>query len=400
MKHSFRNPLGLTFGAVCRTERKLQDISAEQFAQKLGIKPSFYKLVENGTNYLHTNKSPSVVQALNGEMNLDGVSKMLLAISHSEATARSLASKEGAQTAQSYMDGFLKSIEQLSKLDPNKFGPLLTPYQLPSICGALASASAKEAKEILRKHGLIAQAQAFLKNYDEFGQHDSGLQSNALISKLESVPSMYLDIFSDLANRLSNLPARVGFEEMWGWEKENQHLFKEWWCLQDRIDKVVNEANLERYHYNHLWEKNFKRAQILFIEHGPIDKIKKDFRCIMKNMLNRSAQGACAKELRISHAHQKLKLFDKSMNKITLTTLPPSPSKQHILICEEILPKPFSAFWAFKLIDDSLVGFYAKVTDKNNPVQNMLTEGTSLNHKQTSQKLRLLIQLLNEVTDP
>lgn len=390
MKQNYRNPLGVAFGAACRAERKTQDMSADQLAEQLGIKPSFYKLVENGTNYLHTNKSPAIVNAFNGVMNLDGVSKMLLAISHSEATARSLNSKDDGQEEDNYLKGFHASIEQLSKMDNNKLGRLLLPYQDTDIASSLATSPAKAAKDILKQHGLTAQAQEFLKNYDELGQQDSGLQSSALIKKIESVPSMYLDIFSDLANRLGNLPAKVGFEEMWRWEKENQHLFKEWWCLQDYVEKIISKANLERYHYNHLWEKNFERSHILFMTPANNEELHHSFNTILRDLLEKSAIGECEPATRMANAKSKLKSFNQAVKKMQFKSLPEYPSENTLRICEEILPAPYSAFWAFKLTDNSLVGFYAKVTGSDNTVRHMLTEGVSLDHKQTARKLELL----------
>lgn len=393
MKQNYRNPLGVAFGAACRAERKTQDMSADQLAEQLGIKPSFYKLVENGTNYLHTNKSPAIVNAFNGVMNLDGVSKMLLAISHSEATARSLNSKDDDQEGDNYLKGFHASIEQLSKMDNNKLGRLLLPYQDADIASSLATSPAKAAKDILKQHGLTAQAQEFLKNYDELGLQDSGLQSSALIKKIESVPSMYLDIFSDLANRLGNLPAKVGFEEMWRWEKENQHLFKEWWCIINKVESIVSEDNLQRYHYNHIWNKAFQKSNVLFIEAAPTESLNCEFRTIMKNLLEKSAHGYAAPEVRMANAKTKLKTFSEVIQKVELRSLPENPDQIFLKICDEILPKAYSAFWTFKLVDNSLVGFYAKVTGRDSPVRNMLTEGISLDHKQTASKLDLLQKL-------
>lgn len=387
MKQNCRNPLGVAFGSVCRLERKTLDISTEAMAHKLGIKPSFYKLVENGANYLHTNKSPAIVTAFNRSMSLDGVSKMLLAISHSEASARSLVNAEGKQTSEGYLKGFQSSVEQLCQLDPNKLGRLLLPYRDGEIAYALATSSAKDAKAALKQHGLTAQAQEFLKHYDSLGQTDIGLQSSDLVKKIESVPSMYLDIFSDLANRLGNLPAKVGFEEMWRWEKENRHLFKEWWCLQDYIEKIISRENLERYHYNHLWDKNFQRGHILFMAPANNEELHYKFSAIIRDLLEKSIRGECAPEARMANAHSKLKSFNKALEKMRFKSLPTHIDDKTRRICEEILPKPYSAFWVFKLTDNSLVGFYAKVTGSDNTVRNMLTEGVSLDHRQTAQKL-------------
>lgn len=393
MKQNFRNPLGLAFGAACRLERKATDQSVEQFAEKIGIKPSFYKLVENGTNYLHTNKSPSIVQALDGKMCLDGVSKMLLAISHSESSARSLLSAADSPSLEHYIQGFQSSISQLSRMDPDKLGRLLLPYQKPEVAIALATANAKDAKMVLMQHELTAQALAFLGAYDDFGQFENGLESSSLVAKLERVPSMYLDVFSDLANRFINLPARVGFEEMWRWDHENVDLFQEWWCIIDLVENIVSETNLSRCHYDMLWGKHFKRARILFIEPADTIALNANFKAILRDLHERSALGDVLPEKRIINAKNKLKTFDRAILKAQLNALPDVPSEQIKQMQHEIVPEPYSAFWVFKMADNSLVGFYAKVTGRDHPVPNMLSEGVSLDHKQTARKFDLLMQL-------
>lgn len=393
MKQNFRNPLGLAFGLACRNERKTLNITIESLAEKLNIKPSFYKLVENGTNYLHTNKTPNIVQAFPESMHLDGVSKMLWAISHTEATARSLLSAASEPSQHQYVEGFLLSVKQLATLDPDKFGRLFLPYQNAELVRKLATAPAKEAKTLLEHYGLVAQAQDFLKRYEDFGQLENGLQPNALISKLESVPSMYLDMLADLVNRFSSLPARVGFEEMWRWDKENLPNFQEWWCIFDLVESIVSENNLSRCHYDMLWQKDFDRARILFIEHEETASVNNRFRSILRSVHEKSAIGDCPPEKQVVDVKHKLKTFDEVIDKAQLLSLPAEPSPELQQLQAEIVPAPHSAFWVYKLTDNSLVGFYAKVTGRDHPVPNMLTEGVSLDHKQTVRKLDLLKKL-------
>lgn len=394
MKHQrYKNPLGLAFGSALRAERKALNMSMESFAEQLGIKASFYKLVENGTNYLHVNKAPSIVLALEGIMCLNSVSTILLAISHSEAATRSAEELPDESPYDRYLRGFENSIRQLAQMDPNKLGRLLLPYQQRETLVLLTSSPAKEAKAVLNQHGLTYELLEFLRNYDGFGELETGLKSNALVAKLESVPSMYLDLLSDMAGRLSNLPARLGFEEMWRWERENTHLFEELWCIMNNIENTVSEINLSRCHYNHLWESRFKKARILFAENRDEAVLNSDFHNIIKSLLERSERGDCPPEKRMANASTKLKHFDSAMAKIHLRSMPTKPSPQMKIIQDELLIEPYSAFWAFRLVDGTLVGFFAKITDRNYPVRNMLAEGVSLDHKETARKLDLLMRL-------
>jgi transcriptional regulator with XRE-family HTH domain len=394
MKQNYKNPLGLAFGSACRAERKAMNFTMDNMAEKLGIKPSFYKLVENGTNYLHVNKTPSIVKAFNNAMSLDGVSKILLAISHSEAMARQAAGESSAETHHArYLEGFLSSIKQLSEMDKDKLGRLLLPYQQLDTIAALSTASAKEAKITLAQHALTNNTLEFLKNYTTYGDLESGLQSNALVAKLESVPSMYLDFVSDFVTRLSHLPAKVGFEEMWRWEAENISLLKEYWCIINDVESIVSETNLSRYHFNHLWSQEFEKSRILFVEPACDTTTAYNFRSTMKSVLEKSMNSDTLGNNSIPFAKNKLVNFDSAMKKFLLKSMPSEPSKPMQLMRNELLPDPYQSFWVFKLTDNTLAGFYAKITGRSHLVPHMLTEGISLDHKQTTRKLDILMKL-------
>lgn len=395
VKQKFRNPIGLAFGLVCRAERKALNMSVEAVSAALGIKPSFYKLVENGTNYLHVNKSPSVVQAFNGGMDLDGVTKVLMAISHSESMTRGVIADEASSLRTLYHQAFSDSMRLLSEIDPKKLGSLLLPYRRQEIVDDLISLPAKAVKNVLKENELIEIMTKFLKHYVSFGQMEHAGIPDALMSKLESVPSMYLDFVSEFVGRLANLPAKLGFEEMWRWESENQHLFREWWCYMDYAENIVSEINLQRYHYNYLWEKDFNCVKILFDEGPSSEILKRDFSYILGNLLKRSARGEVRPEYRINDAKNRLKTFDRAMDKVALRSLSENKESKKELsaLKKDLLPEGYSSFWVFRLKDNTLAGFYTKVTGKDHPVRTMLSEGVSLDQRQASRNLQLLKQL-------
>lgn len=395
VKQKFRNPIGLAFGLVCRAERKALNMSVEAVSAALGIKPSFYKLVENGTNYLHVNKSPSVVQAFNGGMDLDGVTKVLMAISHSESMTRGVIADEASSLRTQYHQAFSDSMRLLSEIDPKKLGSLLLPYRRQEIVDDLISLPAKAVKNVLKENELIEIMTKFLKHYVSFGQMVHAGIPDALMSKLESVPSMYLDFVSEFVGRLANLPAKLGFEEMWRWERENQHLFRESWCIMNCAENIVSETNLKRYQHKYLWAKEFKTAKILFIDGPGSDVLKQDFESILLTIINRKASDDSETNTGREKSKCRLNTFDEAMGKLSLRSLSENDKglETFHMVRSELLPEPYSAFWVFVHHDNTLSGFYAKVTGKDHPVRTMLSEGVSLDQRQASRNLQLLKQL-------
>lgn len=389
---SFRNPLSVAFGSFLRRERKNREFSAEKMAEKIGITKSFYTLVENGTNYFHVKNGPSIVIALDKAICLHRVTGLLMAISHMESFARDFRSGYKIGLKKRYIDGLKSSMDVLSSLDAKGIGVLVDQFRNDSLLESVVDANARQAAKIIAEYGIEEDISEFLivGNNAEVRKTTGSIVSE----KMNQIPSMYFEFMSDLIDRLVSLPMQIGFHEMWRWEDDQRRNFREWLCVHGDSSSVVSQVNLERYHYNYLWEPGFKRARIIFLDGQDAQRLKAEFVSIMRGRLHASVNGECAPEHVVENAKEKLANFEWAMEKIEFKSLKNIEQDADLsMLINRVLPENYSSVWIFTMKSGNEIGFQTKISGKHDKQQNLLIEGVSLNHFETDSRLHIMKRL-------
>lgn len=392
---SFRNPLSVAFGSFLRRERKNRELSTEKMAEKIGITKSFYTLVENGTNYFHVKNAPSIVIALDKTICVQRVTGLLMAISHMESFARDFRSGYKIGLKKRYIDGLKSSMDLLSSLDAKGIGVLVDQFKNDSLLERVVGANAKQAAKIIAEYGIEEDISEFLAiGNTAVIQNASG---SIVSKKINQIPSMYFEFMSDLIDRLVSLPMQIGFHEMWRWEDDQRKNFREWLCVHGDSSSVVSKVNLERYHYNYLWEPGFKRARIIFLDGEDEKNLKENFVSIMNDRLHASVNGKCAQEHIVENAKEKLANFEWAMDKIEFKSLKNIKQDSNLSkLINRVLPQDFSSVWIFTMKSGNEIGFQTKISGSNAEQQNMLIEGMSLNHFETDSRLSIMNTIWKE----
>lgn len=390
MTMTSKNPLSQALGIALRKERLRLGLSTDEVARDIGIKASFYNLIENGSNFLHVNKSLMVSEAFKCEISLDGITKILMAISMMEAAAREKLDGHHDKSSdynQLYFDGLLAAIDKLIEHDEKKLGRLLSVFDLKKF----SNLPPKEAAKYIDVNSLDDEVLEFCKNYEIYGNKPTDTKDSYILDRFNSVPSIYFDFITDFLDKLVELPVKVGFEELWRWESINKCEFTDSICFSSNIESVISEDNLRRYHFNHLWEEQFTSAKFIFQTNRDVTELKNDFKEIFHKRLIESTKTNIDHLHTIQNAVNKLRTFEDAMKKIRFKSV--SNGEKEIAQNLIQLISDNTAIWYFSFKNNDTVSFLAKISCPTDNPPNKLIEVKSLNFKETKKCFDLLNSL-------
>lgn len=383
---TYKNPVSQVFGMVLRKQRNISGKSSEEIAESIGIKPSFYRLVESGSNNLHISKALNLVDAFEGVLEFNAVSKILMSISIMEASAKK-AIEEGAH----YAEGLRISLEKLSVYDKEKLGILFRSLVESTLLNKLKQKKfgASESTALLVEMGLDVLMKEFLTAYGNFGQSSERIQSDYLLEFLRDVPTLYFDFLSETKESLLRMPVLIGFAGLWQWEERNRKNFKEMICISNHPASVVSIENLRRYKYKHLWEPTFKEAKFIFLTDKDADFLHQSFSKNLERSLEESNEG------------DKLKSLNTVTSKVSIKCLNLADEQSHSygsvvkdLLCGEDFDKSsgketqqYDAIWIFTMKNQNHVGFLASINyESKGANKNKLSQGISLTYGEVGEK--------------
>lgn len=394
MAIAFKNPLSQAFGLALRKERKHLDLEVKDIAYYIGIKTSFLNLIEQGSNFLHVNKSAMVVEAFREPESeskfcfcLDGVMKVLMAISMMEAAAREMLDAhqdKKVNKKQLYFDGLSDAIDKLSVHDEEKLGKLLSAFDI----NKFSELTPKEATLLIENKELDIEVLKFLKNYGTYGSTPAEVKEKFLSERINAeIPTIYFGFITGFLNALDALPVKVSFSELWKWEDDNRCNFKELIAYVKNKEFVISKNNLRRYHYNYLWEESFTKVRFLIEGNETPSELKKQFEKIFTNLLKESVDKSCSEDCIIENAKEKLDSLDEAFNKVEFKSINTLDDKITTLKRKSISEKDYIATWVFIMNTQSPAGFMAKSvrTDKTT-----LVEGANLSLSETEEKYKIL----------
>lgn len=380
-----KNPLAQAFGMALRRQRDVMGKTSKDIAATLDIGPSFYRLVESGTNNLHVSKAIPLIDAFEGRLDFDGVSKILMTISYMEALGKR------AIGDSHYAEGLKGAVEKLLSYDEDKLRPLLELFMEVNLFDRIKQVSANEIGEEIASNGLDVIVNDFITKYDAFGKSDEQVQNEYLLRTLNEVPSIYFDFVTNTVQNLTRLPRYVYCEDYWEWERQNKETFKDMICLTNKSESVVSAENLERYKYEHLWESRFREEKCIVLAEMSSIQLKQDFDQLLKESLK--------KDNNIG----KLKSFDTSVKKMKFKTL--GNNTDAIKLAKSLLkgdhyakPKEhenYDAIWVFTTEDNKNIGFMAKIDYKSVKHKNQLVHVVSLTYDEVMKRMKLLKELWN-----
>ena len=345
----FKNPLSVAFGMAIQQERKKLSISDDELAENIGIKPSFFKLIENGTNNLHVNKSVALVESLECMLSFNSVSKILTAISMIEAVKRDSENSDASEELQqrTYVTGISLVLEKLSIHEPS-LKDLMNHFNDSEFLDAISTSNTKEAKHLIIGNFLDVEMVNFLCH--PVNHYPEKASNHYLIDKILESPTLYYDFIANTIEGFTTLPITVKHSDLWRWEEKHQQQFKEMVCLTRSTKSVVSIENLRRYHFNHLWEHQFTRARFIFLSEESPQHLEEDFKFLYKQRLEESINRECESEHLIINAQDKQKNFDKALRKIKFQCTNNDVS--------DLIDDEYTAIWFFTFQNSMVVGFF------------------------------------------
>ena len=395
MAITFKNPLGQAFGLAIRKERERLGLQSSEVAHAIGVKPSFYNLIENGSNYLHSNKSVMVVEAFECEFGLDGVTKVLMSVSTMEAAAREML--DGHQDKdlnykELYFEGLSAAIDKLTVHDEKKIGRLLSGFDISSF----SKLTPKESAKLIEDNSLDEEVLTFCRNYESYGNTPTVVTNNFFVDRINTqVPTIYFDFINDFIDGLVSLPVRINYEDMWKWEDKNKGNFKNAIGYIAKKELVISEENINRYHFNYLWEKGFNKARILVEGDANSSDLKDEFMEIFQKRLTESIASNCCEAFIIANASNKLKSLHRAMEKIEFRSI--TLQDQSLTTYQNNEEQLLIGVWVFIFNNQIYVGSMAKSNDGNPSYQSTVKEGINLSSSVTGKKYTLLESLWHSV---
>ncbi|WP_374565578.1 hypothetical protein [Nitrosomonas sp.] len=388
MAIAFKNPLSQAFGLALRKERNNSDLRINDIAYDIGIKASFLNLIEQGSSFLHVNKSALVVEAFRkSNFCLDGVMKVLMAISMMEAAAREMLDAhqdEKENSKQLYFEGLSAAIDKLSAHDEEKLGRLLSLFEI----NKFSRLTPKEATLLIENKELDIEVLEFLRNYETYGNLPAEAKEKFLSKRInDEIPTIYFGFITGFLNALDALPVKVSFSELWKWEDDNRCNFEELIAYVKNKEFVISKNNLRRYHYNYLWEESFTKVRFLIEGDETPSALKKQFEGIFTNLLEECVEGSCPKDCTIKNAKEKLDSLDEALNKIEFKSINNQDDRITTLMRKGISEDGYIATWIFIMNTQSPAGFMAKSVDTD---KTTLVEGANLSLSETEEKYEIL----------
>ena len=389
---TFKNPLGIAFGMILKRERAASGKSSDELAKAIGIGESYYRLVESGTNNLHVSKIIRVVNAFDGRLSFDGVSKVMLALSLMEVTANKFvqdAQDQKKSILDAYILGLKHGVVELSAYD-DKLKFLFSKFTDTNLFVKMVGVNQEAIEDEINNSDILRYLKEFLIRYEDFGKSVELIQSSYFDDFFDDLPTFYIDFLNNDKKRLLDLPIRIKFSDLWKWEDNCKDKFKSMICIFTDPNDVSSIDNLRRYKYRHLWGKEYNDARFVCTTQDSELKVKDDFKKNLKQSLKE------ANEV------EMLKTFENKTNKLNFKTV--NETSQLNTLIKEILTdkdldsdmessKIYDAFWVHTFYDGSCVGFVATINKDNAK----LVEGISLTFKNTMHKIQLFNQLWKEI---
>ena len=267
----YKNPLAVALGIVFKRARNITSRSSTEIANEIGIKPSFYRLIESGANHLHVSKALSVVDAFEGNLSFDGIIKILGCISIMEVYGKN-AEKAGVH----YSDGLADAIEKFVEYDDQRLKLLFSKWDGKFFQNFKTSNF--DSKNWIKDTSLPETLESFLRNYETFGQDVESIQQDYLAHFFDDVPSLYVDYLTRMKEELLTLPVKLFFSDISKWEKKSMDDLIELHAVVKNPYGVIHFENLKNYQYKYLWGKKFRCAKFIFTHTDMTPKeIKKEF---------------------------------------------------------------------------------------------------------------------------
>lgn len=354
----YKNPLAVALGMVFRRTRDVMNRSSKEIAEEIGIKASFYRLIESGTNHLHISKTLSVVDAFEGRLSFDGIMKTLTCISVMEVYGKS-AEKSGSN----YLIGVREAIEKFKEYDSQRLRFLFQPLNEDFF-----DQWQTDTEKPIFQFEFDTLLQKFLEDYSSFGK-SFGENNRRYISQFfDKLPSIYIESLERQKDSLLDLPVKVGFEVLSDWEEKNKAKLRSLKIIVSNIDLIFKEENLLRYHYNYLWEEKFENVNIIYFE-GPGENQAKEV--FLSNLSNG------IKEADITN--RKTEQIAQKVRFCQCIECPELKSYKDFL--SQIRDGKYNSMWVFSLIGGKNVGFTAKIKSADAS----LTTGKSMTYPRTIQ---------------
>ena len=328
-----KNPLNLAFGLILKERRGHRPI--DEIATKLGITPSFYRMMESGKSTLNSTRMLSLLRLESFDnVQFEQLSRLLTVISITDQCIS--------------LPNYLSSISQLKEYAG--YTDIHDLFELFSRLEDEASISA----EVLTEIGFVQKLNRFLTKLPK-NKFTPKVEEKAI--KLDKAPALYVEPLFDQIDSLGYLPQTISIKESRGWEDHNKDRFQRLIIVCSNIKRLLTPENFKEFSYNHIAEKHFKEIRILclnLVDTGRSTKLESMF-----------------KELVLTNLGPDKKLSERIASaidhKVTIKTME-AQSEPNVQELINLKGNDVGLLWIYELTNEHQVGFvqYSRIAEPFN----------------------------------
>lgn len=356
-----KNTLSLSLGYFLKKERKRLNLSTTDFAVKLDLGHSFYRMIESGSANLNPTKSFNLISALDDrKINIDKLSKFLLGVQYVE----SIFKKGNSETV-------IQSLQALYEKNDEDFVNLLN-----TIIPIFDISDDKKVKDYFDDKIYISVLNFLTDNYyNEISESD--FVDEKILNLIGSIPSLTLEIVLDFIRVLGEHPPMhiLGLAEKW--ERDNSNNFERLVGIYKNPELIIDEKNISHFNYGYLYNDKFLQLTLIFYQNEENPKSLEH------------------KFIELVEKYNGKKLSKSQKDRVNFLWINNSSTKNKI---ESILNTKYEdsntsnsleAFWAFKMKSGNQIGFVGVRENDTDKIWNLTT-------KEVGTKLNLLKKIMND----
>jgi hypothetical protein len=357
-----KNPLNKILGSILKKQRLSKGFTYKDM-DAYGISESYMRGLEVGAFTLHVSKAIHLYQFLNHEtegqdFRLDGLVQYLSLVSILETLARD--DKEPKKLLGVRMKDAAEEISHTN----NKYKILLQPFIEEDVF-------LKDIDIEQGYHHLESHVRNFLVKYDSFDFTPSKKRRKYINESFNKIPSVYSGLINDLAEKLETLPVRIHFTDVVKWEKQHENNFASLNVLLKGKYDPTNEQEITSFSYAYLWNENFEKLNFFIVGRNGIAEMETRF---SENLHKQYS-------LNTKEHENILNNWQYGMGKVKFEQIKDTAEVKELLAAkndELDQSDSYHAFWVFKFIDDSYVGFLAEEKKHPKKAKPILEQGRSI----------------------
>ena len=295
-----KNPLSVVLGYYLSRERQLlpKDLGnkSKDVADAIKIGDSLYRMIESGNARIHPKTVLKYISVFNSRgIKFEALCKVLIAIHYLDAHLNDF-------------NEFKKAADELKGID-EQFRTLFD--AMAPVFREIENGN-QNIKQLIEDENIYEEIKKLLTETEFYGKNVEDIQDEQIVKTYSRVPTFYSDFAGDILNRIFSLPLTIRFSKLWQWEDEYSSRFRLMYSIVKDHRNVTSLANLFRYNYKFLWEKDFVKFHFIFLDCDK-DEVVREFKKNLRTAYEK--KGFTSHDNRFQNYDPSLKRFNEIIDK-------------------------------------------------------------------------------------